>query len=136
MESAGPHVLLIDDDPDMHDAVRMMLEPLGYRVSGYLTGPEGLAALRAQRPAAVLLDVMLASPTEGFEIAREIRSDPDLCGVRIIMISAIGAQLGQDFADQLGSHYEPADVFLEKPIDAADLRDAVQRVLSDAERPS
>ncbi|MBU0637285.1 MAG: response regulator [Planctomycetes bacterium] len=130
MSSDGKRILLIDDDPDMHDAVRLILEPAGYQVTCCLTGPAGLEALRRSKPDLLLLDIMLASPSEGFHLAYEVKQDELLKDVPIIMISSIGQTMGMDFGKELGSDYVQADLFLEKPLDAKALRAAVEKVLS------
>jgi CheY-like chemotaxis protein len=129
MSAEGKHILLIEDDPNMHDAVKMILEPEGYRVTCCSTGPEGLEILRRERPDLLLLDIMLATPSEGFHVAYEIKKDDELKRIPIIMVSAIGQTMGLDYAKELGSDYMPAERFLEKPIDAATLREAVKNVL-------
>ncbi len=123
------NILLIDDDPDIHSAVRMILEPEGYKVQCSLTGAEGLAMARRARPSVILLDVMLTSPSEGFHLAYEMKRDEVLAGVPIIILSAIGQTMGMDYAKELGTDYLPANAFVEKPFDAATLREAVRNVL-------
>ena len=88
MTGEGTHILLIDDDPDMHDAVRLILEPQGYRVTCCATGPAGLEAMRTAEPALVLLDIMLASPVEGLHLASRMKQDRGLSHVPVILISA------------------------------------------------
>jgi len=127
MSPTDARILLIDDDPLVHDAVRMILEPEGYRVDGCLTGPSGLAAMRARRPDVLLLDIMLASPTEGFHLVYEMKTSPALRGIPIIVLSSVRQAYGFDFAQDVGSEFLPVQRFLEKPIDAATLRDAVRR---------
>ncbi len=126
MSDSQKRIVLIDDDPDMHDAVKMILEPLNYRIEGYLTGPDGLEALRADPPNLLLLDIMLSSPSEGFHISYEMKQDDVLKNIPIIMISAIGQTMGMDYAKELGSDYVKADLFMEKPLEAAKLREAVE----------
>jgi CheY-like chemotaxis protein len=133
MSSGGKHILLIDDDPDMHEAIKLTLESEGYRVTCCLTGPEGMEALRRIKPDLVLLDIMLASPSEGFHLAYEIKKEPALKGIPIIMISAIGKKMGIDYSKEVGSDYIQAEIFLEKPFEAHTLRQAVQRLLPDKE---
>jgi len=129
MNQSGPRILLIDDDSCTHEAVRMTLEPLGYQVTCCSTGPDGLAAMRRDRPDLVLLDIMLSMPSEGFHVAYEMKGDDALKDVPIIVLSAIGQTMGMNYASELGSDYLPIERFLEKPFDAATLREAVQRVL-------
>ena len=130
MSDNAKDILLIDDDPDFHDAVKAILEADGYRVRCCLTGPDGMEALRADPPDLLLLDIMLSSPTEGFHLAYQIRADEHLSRVPIVMISSIGEKTGMDFAKELGSDYIKADQFIEKPFDAAALRDMVRKVLA------
>jgi DNA-binding response OmpR family regulator len=127
---AKSRILLIDDDPDIHDAIRMMLEPEGYEVNAHLTGPEGIAELRKGGYDLVLLDIMLSSPLEGFYLMDEIRRDADLKKMPVIMISAIGETMGADYAKEMGTGLLEADLFMEKPLDAAQFRQAVKDVLA------
>jgi DNA-binding response OmpR family regulator len=129
MSLKDKHILLIEDDLDMQHAIRAMLEPEGCRVEIASTGPQGLAAMRRNPPDLLLLDIMLATPSEGFHIAYEMKADDVLRDIPIIMTSAIGHTMGMDFAKELGTDYVPADAFLEKPLSARVLRETVQEVL-------
>jgi DNA-binding response OmpR family regulator len=126
---ANKSILLIDDDADIHEAVKMILEPAGYQVECALTGPAGLEAARRRTPGLILLDIMLDSPSEGFHLAYELKKDEVLKAVPIIIISSIGKTMGMDYAKELGSDYVPADQFLDKPFDATTLRSAVQKAM-------
>jgi CheY-like chemotaxis protein len=126
---ANKTILLIDDDADIHEAVKMILEPAGYQVECALTGPAGLEAARRRAPNLILLDIMLDSPSEGFHLAYELKKDDVLKAVPIVIISSIGKTMGMDYAKELGSDYVPVDQFLDKPFDAATLRSAVQKAL-------
>lgn len=132
MTNPKPSILLIDDDPCTHDAVKMVLEPQGFDVRCFLTGPAGLAAMRERKPNLVLLDVMLATPSEGFHLAYEMKRDESLQEIPIIILSAIGQTMGLSFAKDIGTDYLPVERFLEKPFEAKTLRDAVAEVLSHA----
>lgn len=125
-------ILLIDDDADIHEAVKMILEPGGYKIECALTGPAGLEAARRRKPDLILLDIMLDSPSEGFHLAYELKKDDVLKTVPIIIISSIGKTMGMDYAKELGSEYVPVNMFLDKPFDAATLRGAVQKALGPA----
>jgi CheY-like chemotaxis protein len=122
-------ILLIDDDADIHEAVRMILEPSGYKIECALTGPAGLEAARGHKPDLILLDIMLDSPSEGFHLAYELKKDDVLKTIPIIIISSIGKTMGMDYAKELGSDYVPVNMFLDKPFDAGTLRGAVQKAL-------
>lgn len=130
MDTRRPlRVLVIDDDPDMHDAVRMILEPLGFAVCTYQTGQAGLEAIRRDRPDVVLLDIMLTHPSEGLQVACELRRDDRLRHVPLILVSAIGESIGMEYGREMCPDAMSADLFLEKPFDSGTLREAVTWVL-------
>jgi DNA-binding response OmpR family regulator len=121
--------LLIDDDLDMHLAVQMILEPVGFAVVCYETGAAGLEAIRHEPPDLVLLDIMLSHPSEGLQIACEMRRDRHLKKIPLILISAIGQSVGMEYGQEVCPDAMSVDMFLEKPIDAKTLREAVNWVL-------
>lgn len=131
MSNEGANIVLIDDDPDMHLVVKMILEAHGHHVTCCLTGPEGLETIRRQLPALVLLDIMLAHPSEGLQVACEMRHDDRLRNIPIIMISAIGATIGKDYYAEVCPGTASGDMFLEKPFDPPTLREAVEWVLKE-----
>ena len=126
---AGERILLIDDDPDVQEALRLMLEPAGYDLRCFSTGPEGMAAVRDDRPDLILLDIMLSSQSEGFHLAYELKKDEVSAGIPIVMISSIGETLGINYAKELGSDYLPVEKFLDKPLTRDVVLSAVRETL-------
>lgn len=122
-------ILLIDDDPDIHLAVRMILEPQGYAVACYQTSEAGLAAIRRDPPDVVLLDIMLTYPSEGLQLACQLRRDSRLKNIPIILVSAIRESIGTEDGRQMCPDAMSPDMFVEKPFDAKTLREAVSWVL-------
>ena len=129
MNAQKSQILLIDDDPDMHLVVRMILEPEGYDVACSLTGSGGLESMRRQLPDLVMLDIMLTDPSEGLRVACEMRHDEQLKAIPIIMISAIGEKIGQDYYSEVCPGTASGDMFLEKPFDPVTVREAVSWIL-------
>jgi CheY-like chemotaxis protein len=127
---ADEHIVIIDDDPDIREALTMILEPAGYRLTCCSSGPEGVNAIQAESPDLILLDIMLASPSEGFHLAYELKKDEATKDIPIIMISAIGQTMGMDYAKELGSEYVPAEEFLDKPLKAETVIAAVKKALA------
>jgi two-component system alkaline phosphatase synthesis response regulator PhoP len=127
-------ILVIEDDPDMHDVLQTILAPAGFELTSCYTGPEGMESARTDKPDLILLDIMLSSPSEGFHLAYDLKQDEVLKDVPIIMISAIGKTMGMDYAKELGSAYVRADRFLDKPFDAETLRNMVAEVLAETGR--
>lgn len=131
MKPQGEHILLIDDDQDMHEALKMILEPEGFRLTCCLTGPLGLETMHRDPPDLVLLDVMLTTPSEGFHLAYQIKNDDRLKEIPVVMISAIGRTMEMDFAAELGSDYLPVEKFINKPFEAASVLAAVREALAE-----
>lgn len=121
MGAHRPHILLIDDDLEMHAVVRLILESLDFRVSCCTNTETGLHLLRTDPPDLLLLDIMLSTPTEGLEFASRLRADGNLAKLPIIMVSSAAA----DLASHAGGTEVAADLFLEKPLEARELRAAV-----------
>jgi DNA-binding response OmpR family regulator len=128
--TAGARILLIDDDRHMHEAVRLILEPLGYEVHCFTTVPDGQAHLEQSGADLLLLDIMLSTPTEGLEFRQQLRQNQHYDNLRIIMFSSVAAPSGQIYAQELGDDRIDSDMFLEKPLDARTLREAVAHQLA------
>lgn len=130
MAGDRPHILLIDDDVDMHAVIRLILTPLGCRLTCCTTTPEGLSILRSDKPDLLLLDVMLSTPTEGLELASQLRSEDEFRSLPIVLVSSTPQDSGFEDPGTTGAGRRAADVFLEKPLDARKLREVVEGILS------
>ncbi|MFP4032029.1 MAG: sensor histidine kinase [Desulfococcaceae bacterium] len=112
--SSPPLVFVVDDAPSVLDHMRDIMEP-EFRVAAALSGEEALARLQRDRPDVVLLDVILPG-IDGYAVCRQIRKNPDLAGVRIIMIS------NRNLLDQRLTGYEAgADDYMVKPFQPPEL---------------
>ncbi|MBN2448394.1 MAG: response regulator [Phycisphaerae bacterium] len=129
MSAEHGHILLIDDDPDMHLAVETILAREGHTVTCHQTGPDGLEAMRREPPALVLLDIMLTHPTEGLQLAAEMRRDARLEKIPIIIVSSIGQAVIEEMVREEFGGALFVDACLEKPFDPPALRTTVQRIL-------
>jgi len=122
-------VIIIDDDPDLVEATRVILEGAGYAVASALNGPDGLARVRGGGIDCILLDVMMAKDTEGFHIAQELKGDEATAGIPIIMLTSISQKTGFEFSPEIDEDYMPVEAFLEKPVDPDRLLEAIAGVL-------
>ncbi len=122
-------ILLIDDDTDLHQVLEMILGTQRYELTCCRTAAEGLAAMRRERPDLVLLDIMLTYPSEGLQVACQMRQDEELRHIPIVILSAIGQSAGADYAKEVCPVELNVDMFIEKPLDAAVVRKAVESVL-------
>lgn len=114
-------VLIVDDDPDFHEALRGILEVSGFEVVSAFSKAEGMEKVRADKPDVIILDIMMETLTAGFHFAREVRQDPQLKHIPILSISAISEKTGFKFSPLVDQDFFPVDDFLEKPIKAKDL---------------
>lgn len=117
--TARGKVLLVDDDAAFLTATSLVLRDAGYEVVTAADGPAGLAAAREHKPDAVVVDVIMNRPDEGFALARAIRADADLADVKMLLLTAVGQQYQMLFEpDEL---WLPVEKVLEKPIAADEL---------------
>ncbi|MGC9348886.1 MAG: response regulator [Anaerolineae bacterium] len=119
------NILIVDDDPDLVLAIRLVLEGEGYEVNEAATGEEALEHMQREKPDLVLMDVMMANPLDGYYTTQQIADDPELSDVPIIMVSSIvTSQYAERFpTDQ---HLNIRE-FISKPIEPEDLLKKVNR---------
>ncbi len=122
------NVLLVDDDVAFLTATSLMLRDAGYNVITAEDGRSGLAAVREHKPDVVVIDVVMNRPDEGFALARAIRGDADLAGVKMLVLTAVGQRYEMLFEpDDL---WLPVDKVLEKPITGDELAAEISAVLT------
>jgi CheY-like chemotaxis protein len=122
-------VLIIDDDIDLVEIIRVTLEREKLRVIDAQNGERGFALAKEQRPDLILLDVMMGTVDEGFQVAYRLRSDPLTKDTPIIMLSAVGERTGFSFDKGKDAEFLPVNEFIEKPISPRKLVDLVRRHL-------
>jgi DNA-binding response OmpR family regulator len=119
-------ILIVDDDPDMVEASRIVLERDGYSVESASNVEEGLQKLADTNPDLLILDVMMEEPDDGLRFARQARRTGNT--LPILMLTsvnrALGIQIGRD--DEM----VPVDEFVEKPVDPATLSEKVKALLA------
>ena len=111
----GRHLLLIEDEANIAEAIRFILSRDGWDVRLHADGADAMAKLRAQMPDVVILDLMLPGRS-GLEILAEMRADPDLAQTPVLMLTARGQERDREAAARAG-----ATRFLAKPFANADL---------------
>jgi signal transduction histidine kinase/DNA-binding response OmpR family regulator len=117
-DGTGSGVLVIEDDPSAVRLLRTYLESDGYSVRLAHDGPTALAAARANPPAAIILDILLPG-TDGWEVLRQLKADPDLRDVPVIIVTVVDER-------GLGLALGAVDYFL-KPVDRTALLDRLAR---------
>ena len=110
-------ILIVDDDPDIVEAMRVVLESKKYEVAVALSGEEGLTMARSERPDLIILDVMMETGSAGFEVSRKLNADQGLRKIPILMLTAIKEKTGVGFSRESGDDaWLPVDEYLEKPL--------------------
>ena len=119
-------ILIVDDDPDMVGASRIVLERDGYSVDSASSVDEGLRKMAATKPDLLILDVMMEEPDDGLRFARQVRRDGNT--LPILMLTSVNRALGI----QIDKDEEtvPVDEFIEKPVDPATLSAKVKDLLA------
>lgn len=98
-------VLLIEDEPNIIEAVSFLLSRAGWHVATHSDGATATDAVMREEPAVVLLDAMLPNKS-GFEILRELREDPRTKDLPILMLTAKGQKKDRELAESYGvSHF-------------------------------
>lgn len=116
-------VLVADDEPLTAEMLALVLAFTGYDVVEAHDGREALERAREVRPDVVLLDVMMPQ-LAGPEVARQMRADPALADVPVVLFSCVD----ESDVDWRGAG---ADMFLQKPVDIRGLPEVVRRLTAD-----
>lgn len=122
-------VLVIDDDIDLVEIIRVTLEREKMKVIDAQNGERGFALAKERRPDLVLLDVMMGTIDEGFQVAYQLRAEPLTKDIPIIMMSAVGERTGFTFDKGRDAEFLPVSEFLEKPVSPRRLVDLVRKHL-------
>jgi DNA-binding response OmpR family regulator len=119
----GPLILIVEDEDNIALALGHKLGREGFRLRRIANGEDAMPAIHADRPDLILLDVMLPQ-VSGYEICQQVRADPALSGIRILMMTARGTAMERRKGLAMG-----ADGFVSKPFDLADLIAEVRNLL-------
>lgn len=106
---AGKKVLIVDDEPNLTRSMTFILRKEGYDVEVAVNGEEAIEKARKTKPQLMLLDVMMPKKN-GYEVCQDIREDPQLKSMHIIMLTAKGQEVDREKGMSMG-----ADEFITKP---------------------
>ena len=135
-------ILVVDDDPDIVEALTLVLKSESYQVEAATSAEEALEKVTAARPDLILLDVMMPAGTEGFQFVWKLRNEypEDLAQTPIIVLTAIHDTTRLRFYPERGDgtyepgEYLPVQGFIDKPADPSELLRQVAEVLGDSGR--
>lgn len=124
-ECVVPKILIVDDDPDIVEAARLVLEREGYEVESAPNRAEGMTKIEEVSPDLLILDVMMEEPDDGLRMAREIRRAGHT--LPIIMLTSVNAAMGLNIDKD--EEMVPVEEFQPKPVDPQTLIAKVKKLL-------
>lgn len=115
-------VLLIEDEPNIIEAISFILSRDGWTVKTHSNGADAVEMVRKRKPDVVILDVMLPGKS-GYDILRELREDPDWQRLPVLMLTARGQSKDREIAERAG-----CNAFMTKPFSNADVLETVRNL--------
>jgi len=125
------NILVIDDDPDFLLAMQMVLKAHDLEMETATTPDDGIKKVLSTEPDLVVLDVMMPTGYEGFDVAREIREKHNLRDLPIVILTSVHSVRKVPYRFAPDENYLPVDVFLDKPIDPDALVDTIKELLGE-----
>jgi CheY-like chemotaxis protein len=127
-------ILIIDDDRDLVDSMRIILESKAYEVRAAYNGKEGYAEMERKIPDIIILDVMMSTDTEGFDLAYKLQRSPQYKKIPILMLTSFPQKMveqgPENFQHIMGEDW-PVTMFFEKPIQPEKLIAAIEQLLAE-----
>jgi two-component system alkaline phosphatase synthesis response regulator PhoP len=127
--SEKKRILLVDDEPDFCSIVQGQLEKEGFDVEVAYDGVEGIEKVKANRPDAIILDVMMPE-MDGYEACKKLKGDDNYADIPILMLTAVADKV----SSTRYSHYDgmsmEADDYLPKPASAEDITQSIKSLLN------
>jgi len=122
-------ILIVDDDPDLVEAVTMILESKKYDVAAAYGGLEGLEKAKTENPDLIVLDVMMPDK-DGYAVCKEMKADPKLSRIPVLLLTAVVSKIpATHYTQQMGLETE-ADDYMDKPVEPAELVNRIEALLS------
>lgn len=128
----GKRVLVVDDELDLRTFVATLLETNGYKPAVAVDGVQGLDMARSSKPSLIIMDIMMPRES-GITLYRQLRSDPGLKTIPVIVLSAVSKKTflhSQKVLDEYkGEKIPQPDAYIEKPPEPDELLQTIREVL-------
>jgi len=118
----GKRVLIIEDEPNIIEAISFILSRDGWSVKTHSNGHDAMDVVRARSPDLIILDVMLPGKS-GYDILEEIRADVTFGEIPVLMLTARGQRKDREMAERAG-----ASRYMTKPFSNSDVLEAVREL--------
>ena len=130
MNDKPKKILLVDDDVDFAQSNKDLLEAHGYEVAMTHDGESGLELAKQIKPDLMILDVMMAHDTEGFEVSRKIPQTPELRGMPVLLVTGIRREKNITYDFEPDETWLPVSKILEKPVAPEALLEEVRSAIA------
>ena len=127
-------ILIVDDDEDYLASTRAILEDAGYEVIEAISGHAGLESVRQDRPDLVVLDIMMESPIEGYNVVQSLKhcgGEDDVAEIPIVMVSSVRDDPSTLFPMAGDLPMITPDAYMSKPLDIPKFLELVRNMLAD-----
>jgi two-component system alkaline phosphatase synthesis response regulator PhoP len=122
-------ILLVDDDPDLVEAVSTILESKGYAVAKAYGGVEGLKKAQTENPDLIVLDVMMPDK-DGYAVCKELKADKKYRSIPVLLLTAVVSNIPTSkYTHQMGKDTE-ADDYMDKPVEPDELVKRIEVLIS------
>lgn len=118
-------ILVVDDDTDLVEALAMKLESENFAVAKAYDGIEGFDKIKEQRPALVILDVMMPRK-DGYQLCDELKNDDNYKDIPVVLLTAVADAVNSTNYTHMGGKTTLADDYVPKPIDLDKLMEIVR----------
>jgi two-component system response regulator VicR len=124
MTTEAKRIVCIEDEPDMIELLRAILEGKGFEFIGADGGVEGLKVVRDKKPDLILLDLMMPD-MDGWEVFQQVKDDPELSKIPVVVVTA----KAQSIDKVLGLYIARAEDYITKPFKVQDLVDSIEKFI-------
>jgi len=131
----GKKILMIDDDINLVNVVKMVLEARNYQFTSAHSATEGLQKIKEINPDLIILDVIMEDFVAGFRVVSELRTGgadseySSFSHIPILMLTSVTQKTNMSFSDKVGTALLPVDAFIEKPVKPAHLIEKIEELI-------
>jgi len=123
-------ILLVDDDVEYASGIEAILDGRNYEVCTANNKASGMEKARTENPDLIILDVMMEGRHDGFEMARELKKEPQFKNTPILLLTSITETTGTDFKSEAGdTSWMPVDGYLDKTVKPDELVAEIEKLL-------
>jgi two-component system alkaline phosphatase synthesis response regulator PhoP len=122
-------ILIVDDDQDYGEALKIVLSSNGYHVNHALNVLDGRTSVEKDKPALIILDVMMDKHTDGFDFCHNLKNDEKYKNIPVLMVTAVTGKTGFKFSPETDGEYLQADDYVAKPVASSDLLLRVRKLI-------